>query len=285
MSISLRNVLTIFVTTDLLNSGLNQSIFLSCCLRWVSQCIFLFRCIHWVSHYILWFNPPFSKSVVTKIVKTFQRLIDKHFPQHHKLHKLFNRNNVKMSYSCTPNVKSIINKHNKTVLDPPTNNWERTCNCINSETCPLQQKCLINNIMYKATITSNQDNYHHKIYYGINETKFKQTYPNHIKSFRHEKHQSETELSNELWSIKNNSYIPNIVWEILQKHHTYYPNIKRCSLCLNEKLKIARYKGQNLPNKRSEIINKCCHQNKFALVFYDSKIEFSFLSQLLNNCA
>ena len=39
---------------------------------------------------ILWFNPPFSKSVVTKIGKTFLRLIDKHFPPHHKLHKLFN---------------------------------------------------------------------------------------------------------------------------------------------------------------------------------------------------
>ena len=103
---------------------------------------------------IFWFNPPFSKSVVTKIGKTFLRLIDKHFPPHHKLHKLFNRNNVKISYSCMPNVKSIINKHNKTVLDPPTNNSERTCNCINSEKCPLQQKCLTNN-MYNATITSN----------------------------------------------------------------------------------------------------------------------------------
>ena len=48
-------------------------------------------------------------------------------------------------------VKAIINKHNKTVLDPLTNNSERTCNCINSKTCPLQQKCLTNN-MYKATI-------------------------------------------------------------------------------------------------------------------------------------
>ena len=71
-----------------------------------------------------------------------------------------------------PNVKSIIKKHNKTVLDPPTNNSERTCNCINRETCPLQQKCLTSNIMYKAAITLNQDNYHHKIYYGITETKF-----------------------------------------------------------------------------------------------------------------
>ena len=64
-----------------------------------------------------------------------------------------------------PNV-SIINKHN---------NSERNCNCINSEKFPLQQKRLMNNnIMYKVTITSNQDNYHTKIYYGITETKFKQ---------------------------------------------------------------------------------------------------------------
>ena len=123
--------------------------------------------------------------------------------------------------------------------------------------------------MYKATITSNQDNYHHKIYYSITETKFKQQYANHIKSFRHEKHQSNTELSNELWSIKNSKCTPNIVWEIFQKHQN--PNTKRCSLCLNEKLEIARYKEHNLLNKRSEMINKCCHQNKFALALYDSK--------------
>ena len=47
------------------------------------------------------------------------------------------------------NIKSIINKHNKTVLDPTTNNSERNCNCINKEKCRLQEKCLTN-IMYKA---------------------------------------------------------------------------------------------------------------------------------------
>ena len=40
---------------------------------------------------IIWFNPPLSKSVVTKMGKTVLRLIDKHFPPHHKLHKVFNR--------------------------------------------------------------------------------------------------------------------------------------------------------------------------------------------------
>ena len=58
---------------------------------------------------------------------------------------------------------------------------------------------------------------------------------------------------------------------MLRKHQTYNPNTKRCSLCLNEKLEIARCKEQNLRNKRSEIINKCRHRNKFALALYDSK--------------
>ena len=114
-----------------------------------------------------------------------------------------------------PDVKSIINKHNKTVLDPPTNNSERTCNCLNEEKCTLQEKCLTNNIMYQATFKSNQDKYLHIIYYGITESKIRQRYANHIKSFRHEKHESDTELSNELWSIKKNNYTPNIVWETL----------------------------------------------------------------------
>ena len=102
-------------------------------------------------------------------------------------------------------------------------------------------------------------------------SKFKQRYANYIKSFRHEKYQSDTELSHELWSIKDNNCNPNIEWEILRKYQTYKPNTKRCSLCLNEKLEIARYNGHNLLNKRSEVINKCRHRKKFALALYDSK--------------
>ena len=105
----------------------------------------------------------------------------------------------------------------------------------------------------------------------MTETKLKLQYANHIKSFRHKKHQSDIELSNELWSIKHKNYTPNIVRKILRKHQMYNPNTKRCSLCLNEKLEIARYKGHNLLNKQSEIINECRHQNKFALALYDSK--------------
>ena len=70
---------------------------------------------------IIWLNPPFSKSVVTKIGETFLRIIGTHFPRHRKIHTPFNWNNVEISYSCMPNVKSNINEHNNTVLYPPTN--------------------------------------------------------------------------------------------------------------------------------------------------------------------
>ena len=55
---------------------------------------------------IIWFNPPFNLKTQTKIGKLFLNLLDKHFPPHNKLHKRFNRANVKISYSCVPNMNS-----------------------------------------------------------------------------------------------------------------------------------------------------------------------------------
>ena len=49
---------------------------------------------------IIWYNPPYNKSVKTNIGKSFLLLIQKHFPRSHKLHCIFNKNNVKVSHSC-----------------------------------------------------------------------------------------------------------------------------------------------------------------------------------------
>jgi len=65
---------------------------------------------------IIWFNPPYSENVQTNIASSFLRLIDKHFPKSHVLHKIFNRSNVKVSYSCTGNMSSIIKSHNAKIL-------------------------------------------------------------------------------------------------------------------------------------------------------------------------
>ena len=62
---------------------------------------------------ISWFNPPYSKTVKTKIGKFFLQLIKKHFPKEHKFHKIFNKNTLKLSCSCMPNIKTKINAHNR----------------------------------------------------------------------------------------------------------------------------------------------------------------------------
>ena len=56
----------------------------------------------------------------------------------------------------------------------------------------------------------------------------------------------------------------------------YHPNSNRCLLCLNEKYEIATYKGDNLLNKRTEIINTCRHRSKYKLANCDTIAIASF---------
>ena len=64
---------------------------------------------------IIWFNPPFSLNIKTNVAKMFLQLIDTYFPPANKLHKIFNHNTIKVSYSCTQNISQIIKRHNKKV--------------------------------------------------------------------------------------------------------------------------------------------------------------------------
>ena len=61
---------------------------------------------------IIWFNPPFSKSVKTNLGKEFFKLLKRHFPKCHKMSKIFNKNTVKLSYSCCRNISSKISSNN-----------------------------------------------------------------------------------------------------------------------------------------------------------------------------
>ena len=84
---------------------------------------------------VIWYNPPWNSSVKFDLGKQFLKLIDKYFPHNHRLHKIINRNTIKIGYSCTPNVKTIITSHNKKVMSnnlpiQPT----KQCNCINKST-------------------------------------------------------------------------------------------------------------------------------------------------------
>ena len=219
---------------------------------------------------IIWFNPPYSKSVTTNVGRYFLQLVEKHFPKHNKLYKIFNKNTIKVSYSCLPNVKSSVNKHNKKVLrkvkeGTSSNEPVKTCSCPRNTECPLNNCCYEKDIQYSAEVTSNLPNYGTKIYKGICATTWKERFGNHKKSFNNEEYEKETALSVEIWRIKRADGEFHIKWSKESTKRSYTPEGSRCSLCLHEKLVIALYEGNNLINKRNEIISRCRHRLKYKL--------------------
>ena len=103
---------------------------------------------------VTWFNPPYSKNVITRVGQKFLKLIDKHFPVGSKLRKVFNRNTVKVSYSCMPSMGCIIKQHNARICETEQEDsgQPRHCNCCIPERCPLNGHCLTSKIVYKATV-------------------------------------------------------------------------------------------------------------------------------------
>ena len=213
---------------------------------------------------IIWFNPPYSKNVKTNVAQKFLRLIDKHFPKTSKLHKIFNRNTVKVSYSCMPNVKSTISSHNNRVLkknNVATTNI--TCNCRDKIHCPLEGKCLTKSVVYKAEITI-KDTHQTMNYIGVTAGHFKDRYNNHRKSLNNYAYRKETELSKYAWELKEQGKDFDIKWSIVKSVPAYSAGGGSCKLCLEEKLLILKSKKDHMLNKRTELFAKCRHKNKFS---------------------
>ena len=154
---------------------------------------------------IVWFNPPFSEHVKTNIGKVFLHLLEKHFPPHHRLHKICNKNNVHVSNSCMSNMAAIISRHNKALLaqriEPA--NTAPPCNCRAKTSCPRKGLCRESFIIYKATLTSDDIA---KNYYGCSKTEFKTRFYNHNQSFKYRQKCNATELF-KAESKKTDSYL------------------------------------------------------------------------------
>ena len=93
---------------------------------------------------------------------------------------------VKVSYSCTKNMKTIIINHNKNILGKKPLINASTCNCRNKEGCPLNGQYQIGEVVHEGTLSSNQPNYKENNYFGIAEESFKGSLYNHNLSFRNE---------------------------------------------------------------------------------------------------
>ena len=210
---------------------------------------------------IIWFNPPYSSNVTTNIGQKFFRLLDKHFPKGHRLHKLFNRNTVKLSYSCLPNIGAVLKSTRQQASKEPAA-AVKMCNCRNPTTCPLEGQCLKSAVIYEATLDTAAAQFK---YIGLTENTFKSRYSSHTSSFRHEKLRHSTELSKKVWEMKDCDTPYDISWKIIQHAHPYKGGTRECNLCLTEKLYILMSDCKNLLNKRRELVSKCRHTNKFML--------------------
>ena len=145
-----------------------------------------------------WFNPPYSNNVKSSVGKQFLRLVRRHFPKGHKLNKIFNKNTLKVSYSCMRSMSSILTSHNKKILAENGKQYE--CNCRNKDECPLENKSLIPRVIHEAdVITLNTSK---KFYIGLFDPPFKERYNNHKRDFRNKCYEKSTELSKYIWSLQ-----------------------------------------------------------------------------------
>ena len=116
--------------------------------------------------------------------------------------------------------------------------------------------------MYKAHVNSVHET---KYYLGTAEDTFKTRHNNHKKSFKHRMYEKETELSKYIWKLKDQNIKFTIKWNVEAMAIPYTCGSKHCDRCLTEKLLIAKTDPKTRLNKRSEIISKCRHRNKFTL--------------------
>ncbi|KAK2565230.1 hypothetical protein P5673_011174 [Acropora cervicornis] len=160
-------------------------------------------------------------------------------------------------------MKSFLDKHNKSILKKHTNRLnkddEKLCNCRQRVNCPTDGKCLTRSVVYKAEVTSTDDNTT-QTYIGVTANDFKTRYRNHLKSLRNEKYKHETELSKHVWNLKKENRQFSIRCAIVKQTPAGRNGKRNCALCLEEKLMIMKGRSKNILNRRSEMFTKCRHE-------------------------
>ena len=125
---------------------------------------------------------------------------------------------MKLSYSCTPNVKNLIKQHNSSIMKSSTNTDKKDSNCRNKNNYPLDEKCCI--VLYAlnaAVSTSNQTN----TYFCSAEGYFESRYNNHTLSFRSHRYKHHTQLSKHVWPLKDSNTEFKLKWRIKTKGMPY----------------------------------------------------------------
>ena len=219
---------------------------------------------------IIWFNPPYNLYSETNIGRIFRGLIEKHFSSGNDIGKLFNKNKLKISYKCLPNLKSKISSHNKNILSATEEIvFQGGCNCQKRLECPLKGDCVVQDTVYRAEVLKDGDTEGSgHLYVGMASGDFKVRHRNHTKSFRLESYEKETELSKFVWSLKRKKVKFKVNFSILSIERPYRKETGNCNLCSKEKIEIIRnikMRGSKSLNRRWEVFRKCIHRGNHLL--------------------
>ena len=144
-------------------------------------------------------------------------------------------------------MSKIIKRHYKKVTSKPRDQRPK-CNCRKNAECLLEDSNQVNDVVYKYDV---KRPFPIKVYLRFAEGEWKSRFYTHKLSFKHNRY-------------SNKSETPNLKWSVLRCVPPYTNDSKKHLLCLYEKLEIGTYQNQKEPlNKRSELLCKCRHANKF----------------------
>ena len=160
-----------------------------------------------------------------------------------------------MSYKCTPSLARKISAHNKKILSEAKMQFETTekreCNCSKNKKCPVEGKCLTTEVIYQATVKTNDEQT--DTYIGLTCNTLKRRITAHNSNFRTRNPKNATALSRHIWKLQDEKSEYDVSWKIMGRAKKYDPATGVCHLCLKEKYFIIFKPELATINERDEI--------------------------------
>ena len=189
------------------------------------------------------------------------------------INQIFNKQNLKISYSNMPSVDRILKAKNQKLLEPDKKLKIEGCNCPERQTCPINKQCQTRSLIYRADLKYEVDRQGpqevleiNKVYFGNSMNTFKQRYAVHKSSFTHQRYKDSTGLSSFIWKLKDRNLPYSLKFSVETLAPAYTKESKICFLCLAEKTSILFSDHFSSLNKRSELMGKCRHRLKWLLL-------------------
>ena len=210
---------------------------------------------------IRWSNPPFSISTGTNKGKKFLKLLHVYFPPGHKLHKILNRNTIKISCSCALNMNQIIINHSQEIVtrNEIKDTEKKECNCRQGKTCTLGRKYFTSGAIYQATLTR-KANDKHETFIGLTNNAFKTGFAADMPSFKSINRKNATTLSQYIWTMKEEAIEVNVEWKIIVRAKSHSLPTGRWCLYLKDKDFIIFQSHKASSKNINELATECKHK-------------------------